>query len=196
MGISTKQLKAIHTLLQGFGGGTIISEGVVNLSLALGLGQKQVTELTSFQIVRISITYNEILGRPLLSKIKAIISTFHLAMKFPTNGGVEVVRGDQTTARHCYMTNVRGINSNVMQMSSPDLEVRERLAHVEELLELEPGKKVKVDRNLNASLTTALVTILSRSIDVLEWKLEDMPGIDPMVAVHKLNVNPGANPVK
>ncbi|XP_022843439.1 uncharacterized protein LOC111366994 [Olea europaea var. sylvestris] len=99
MGISSQQLKAVKTPLQGFGGGVITPEGVVELPLTLGSGQKQVTEMTSFQVVRVSMAYNAILGRPLLNKIKAIVFTFHLAMKFPTSNGVGVVRGDQTAAR-------------------------------------------------------------------------------------------------
>ncbi|XP_022880891.1 uncharacterized protein LOC111398189 [Olea europaea var. sylvestris] len=99
MEISSQQLKAVKTPLQGFGGGVITPEGVVELPLTLGSGQKQVTEMTSFQVVRVLMAYNAILGRPLLNKIKAIVSTFHLAMKFPTSNGVGVVRGDQIAAR-------------------------------------------------------------------------------------------------
>lgn len=43
MGILAEQLKVIKTPLQGFGGGTIISKGVVNLPLTLGSNQKYVT---------------------------------------------------------------------------------------------------------------------------------------------------------
>ncbi|XP_022859172.1 uncharacterized protein LOC111379964 [Olea europaea var. sylvestris] len=50
MGISSHQLKAVKTPLQGFGGGVITPEGVVELPLTLGSGQKQVTEMTSFQV--------------------------------------------------------------------------------------------------------------------------------------------------
>ncbi|XP_022886718.1 uncharacterized protein LOC111402570 [Olea europaea var. sylvestris] len=53
MGISSQQLKAVKTHLQGFGGGVITPEGVVELPLTLGSGQKQVTEMTSFQVVRV-----------------------------------------------------------------------------------------------------------------------------------------------
>ncbi|XP_022895348.1 uncharacterized protein LOC111409539 [Olea europaea var. sylvestris] len=91
MGISPEQLKTVKTPLQGFRGGIIVLEGVVELPLTLSSGKEQVTVITSFQIVRLSMAYNAILGRPLLNKVKAIVSTFHLAMKFPTNHGVGVV---------------------------------------------------------------------------------------------------------
>ncbi|XP_022850864.1 uncharacterized protein LOC111372708 [Olea europaea var. sylvestris] len=106
MGISPKQLKAVKTPLQGFGGGIIIPEGIVELPLTLGVGSTQVTEITPFQVVNTPMAYNIILGRPLLNKIQAVVSTFHLAMKFPTGHGIGVVRGDQMVARQCYVTSI------------------------------------------------------------------------------------------
>ncbi|XP_022883850.1 uncharacterized protein LOC111400691 [Olea europaea var. sylvestris] len=74
-----------------FGGGIIIPEGIVELPLTLGVGSTQVTEITPFQVVNTPMAYNIILGRPPLNKIQAIVSTFHLAMKFPTGHGIGVV---------------------------------------------------------------------------------------------------------
>ncbi|XP_022873363.1 uncharacterized protein LOC111392285 [Olea europaea var. sylvestris] len=102
MGISPKQLKAVKTPLQGFGGGVFIPEGIVELPLTLGTGSTQVMEITPFQAVNTLMAYNIILGRPLPNKIQAIVSTFHLAMKFPIGHGIGVVRGDQIAARQCY----------------------------------------------------------------------------------------------
>ncbi|XP_022867175.1 uncharacterized protein LOC111386905 [Olea europaea var. sylvestris] len=151
MGISVEQLKPVKTPLQGFGGGAITPEGIVGLPMTLGSEGWQVTHIITFEVVRTPMAYNAIRGRPLLNKIRAVISTFHLAMKFPTYSGVGVVRGSQTMARQCYVTSVRKIKGDVMQLSELELELenRGRLAPVEEL-----------------------------------------------VAVHKLNVNPGAKPIK
>ncbi|XP_022869438.1 uncharacterized protein LOC111388859 [Olea europaea var. sylvestris] len=73
MGISLKQFKAIKTPLQGFGGGVIIPEDIVELPLTLGSGNTQVMEITPFQVVNTPMAYNIILGRPLLNKIQAIV---------------------------------------------------------------------------------------------------------------------------
>ncbi|XP_022897821.1 uncharacterized protein LOC111411533 [Olea europaea var. sylvestris] len=171
MGISPEQLKTVKTPLQGFRG-----------------------------IVRSSMAYNVILGRPLLNKVKAIVSTFHLAMKFPTSHGVGVVRENQAAARQCYVTCVQEIKMDIMQVSEKEeeLEHRGRLAPVEELLEIElkQGKKVTVGRDLNTALMTELIDCLSRNIDVFAWKVEDMLGIDPEVVVHRLNTKPETHPVK
>ncbi|XP_022860123.1 uncharacterized protein LOC111380720 [Olea europaea var. sylvestris] len=95
MGISTKQLKQIRVLLQGFDSGVVTSEGITELPLTLGSEGKQVTWFITFHVVRAPMAYNAILGRPLLNGIKVIVSTFHLAMKFPTSNGIGVVRGNQ-----------------------------------------------------------------------------------------------------
>ncbi|XP_022883875.1 uncharacterized protein LOC111400717 [Olea europaea var. sylvestris] len=148
MGISTEQLKPIKTPLQGFGGGVITPESIVGLPLKLGSERKQVTQITTFEVVRTPMAYNVILGRPLLNRIRAIVSTFHLATKFPTNNGIKVVPGSQTVARQCYVTSVRKIKGNVMQVSElePKHENHERLAPVEGLqeVELEPARKVTI----------------------------------------------------
>ena len=57
----------------------------------------------TFLVVDCSSLYNAILGRPTLNSWKAVTSTYHLMIKFPTEYGVGEVRGDQVTARECYI---------------------------------------------------------------------------------------------
>ena len=52
-------------------------------------------------------SYNAIIGRPTLVAMKAVTSIYHLCLKFPTLGGVEVVRGNQYEARMCYTTSIK-----------------------------------------------------------------------------------------
>ncbi|MFG1569959.1 hypothetical protein ACDT16_13830, partial [Staphylococcus aureus] len=51
-----------------------------------------------------------------------------------------------------------------------------------------------------ASLTDddrgSLIQLVQDYIDIFAWSYEDMPGLDPQVAVHKLNIKPDAKPVK
>ena len=41
----------------------------------------------------------------------------------------------------------------------------------------------------------AIITFLKDNQDVFTWSHEDMPGIDPSVMVHRLNVLPSFSPI-
>ena len=47
--------------------------------------------------------YNAILGRPTLNSWKAVTSTYHLIIKFPTNYEVGELQGNQVAAHECYV---------------------------------------------------------------------------------------------
>lgn len=87
------------------------------------------------------------------------------------------------------------IKDDVMQLSKLELEHENhgKLAPVEELaeieLELEPDRKVTIERELDVAIMAELIICLSQNIDVFTWIVKDMPGINPKVTVHRLNVN-------
>jgi hypothetical protein len=60
----------------------------------------------------------------------------------------------------------------------------------------DPGKKVSIGSQLPQLVKEDLVAFLKHNSDVFAWSHEDMPGIDPSVIVHKLNVEPSHRPVK
>ena len=54
--------------------------------------------------------YNVIIGHPTLNKIQVATSTYHLLVKFPTIGGIGVLRGNQTESREIYEATNRAIH--------------------------------------------------------------------------------------
>jgi hypothetical protein len=60
----------------------------------------------------------------------------------------------------------------------------------------DPGKRVRIGSQLPQLVKEDLVAFLRRNSDVFAQSHEDMPGIDPSVIVHKLNVDPNHQPVK
>ena len=53
------------------------------------------------------LAYNILLSRPSLNTIRAIPSTYHMVIKFPTANGVGMVRGNQRIARECYSASMK-----------------------------------------------------------------------------------------
>ena len=60
-----------------------------------------VSSLTEFWVLNSYYPYNAILGRPWPHKMRAVPSTLHQRLKFPTPEGIMEVRGDQVTAKQC-----------------------------------------------------------------------------------------------
>ena len=54
-------------------------------------------------MVDCSSAYNAILGQPTLNSWKAMTSTYHLMIKFPTDYGVGELQGNQVAAQECYI---------------------------------------------------------------------------------------------
>ncbi|KAL5543867.1 hypothetical protein UlMin_007651 [Ulmus minor] len=88
--------------LSGFTGDSISSEGILNLPVELGSSPCQHIQAVDFVLVDCPSPYNAIIGRPTLNKIRAVTLTYHLLVKFPTIGGIGILRGDQTESREIY----------------------------------------------------------------------------------------------
>ena len=89
--------------LIGFGGMEVQPVGTVTLPVVVGSYPQQITKSVNFLMVDCSSSYNAIIGMPTLNSWKAITSTYHLLVKFPTECGIGQVQGDQLTAKECYL---------------------------------------------------------------------------------------------
>ena len=57
-------------------------------------------------------------------------------------------------------------------------------------------KPVFKSESLAPSEKEDLIKLIREYIDVFAWNYEDMPGLDPQIAMHRLNINPDTKPVK
>ena len=103
MGIDRERLILTNAPLVSFGGTRVLPLGAVTLSIVVGDYPQQITKDVTFLVVDCLSAYNAILGRPTLNLWKAVTSTYHLMIKFPTNYGVGELRGNQVAARECYV---------------------------------------------------------------------------------------------
>ena len=58
-----------------------------------------------------------------------------------------------------------------------------------------PEKFTRIGTSMKEKTKQDLVQFLRKSIDVFAWSHKDMPGIDPSVITHCLNVHPSSKPV-
>ncbi|KAK3018757.1 hypothetical protein RJ639_004243 [Escallonia herrerae] len=104
----------MDTPLYGFFNHPVAAEGIIALPVAIGTPPAQANFMLDFVVVKVPSAYNAILGRPALNRLQAVVSTYHLKMKFPTDHGIGEVKGDQTTARQCYVTSCRSKNKEAL----------------------------------------------------------------------------------
>ena len=117
--------------LIGFEGIRVFPLGAVTLFVMVGDYPQQITKDVTFLVVDCSSAYNAILGRPTLNSWKAVTSTYHLMIKFPTEYGMGELRGNQVVARECYIAMLE------MDGHQQTMCIEEQWAIVEPIEELE-----------------------------------------------------------
>ncbi|XP_030946323.1 uncharacterized protein LOC115970840 [Quercus lobata] len=103
MRIDKEWLALTNAPLMGFGGTKVFPLGAIILVVTAGDYTQQITKEVTFLVVDFSSAYNAILGRPTLNSWKAVTSTYHLMIKFPTKYRVGELQGNQIAARECYI---------------------------------------------------------------------------------------------
>ena len=103
MRLGRDQFHLVNSPLVGFGGMKVQPVGTITLPMMVGAYPQQITKEVNFLVMDCSSSYNVIIGRPTLNNWKAVTSTYHLSVKFPTGYGIRQVQGDQLATRKCYL---------------------------------------------------------------------------------------------
>ena len=102
----------------------------------MGEAPKRATHLLLFIVVDIPFDYCVLFGRPGINQFRAIPSTFHNKMKFPTPYGVGEIVGDRKTAWKCYSMSTRHCN----QEPEGELMVLSHMGGLPDVLMMENGE--------------------------------------------------------
>ncbi|KAL0440561.1 UNVERIFIED_CONTAM: hypothetical protein Slati_2539100 [Sesamum latifolium] len=191
-------LEAVDTSLYGFAGEVVHPKGMISLLLTLGTSPLRKTCLLKFLVVDIPLTYNVILGCPTLNAFSAIISTYHMKIKFPVVGGVGETQADIVQARKYYVEAIKRRKKIVLEEASgeknpskrgkdpmPRPELKEETSvtvqPVEELLTVElipgdPDKTTKVGSKMKEDVREQVINCLRKNKDILAWTPQDLEG--------------------
>ena len=105
-GLKNNDLSRYDTPLIGFDDHMVISEG--QITLPVNMEGKEV--MVTFIVVASFSPYIAILGKPWIHAMGVVPSTLHIKVKFCTEQGIVIIRGNQQMARQCLVAAVdRGI---------------------------------------------------------------------------------------
>ncbi|XP_024006567.1 uncharacterized protein LOC112083074 [Eutrema salsugineum] len=191
MGINLSEVMAIPKPLTGFSGETTMIMGTIRLSVVAG----RVTRIVEFCVTDHPAIYNVIMGTPWINAMRAVPSTYHLCLKFPTPAGIKTIWGNQKESRMCYLAEHK--------LRNPIVESRETRAEpvcdaVDSVCidDERPERCVEIGAKLEEPLRSKLLSLHKENINTFAWTAEDMSGISIDVTCHELNVDPTFKPIK
>ena len=103
LGLGKSDLAEFGSPVFGFSGESIIPLGKMTLLVLTGPINLQ----TEFIVIQAPSPYNAIMGRSWLHRMRAIPSTLHQKLRFPTKDGVMEINGDQVAAKQCVLAAVK-----------------------------------------------------------------------------------------
>ena len=191
--LDPKRLRLFESPLVSFNGDRVYPRGIMTLTVTVGTQPRQLTHQLDFLVVDCPSSYNVIIGRPILNRWKAAMSTYCLKIKFPTDNGVGEVRRNQILARECYQAVLakRENHTWIIGEEENNVEALETVALVED----GTTKTTRIGTTLSPKMRTRLIQFLKENLDVFAWSPEDMPCISPKIIQHKLNVDSERKPI-
>jgi len=96
--------------------------GYLELRTTFTDGTSSHTESIRYLVVNTNSSYNILLGRPELNRLRAVASTRHMKMKLPDlSGRVIGIKSDQEEARECYENSLKTKRGVIMVMERPPI---------------------------------------------------------------------------
>ena len=101
-------------------------------------------------------------------------------------------------ARECYIAMLEMEDHQQTMCIGEQRTMAEPVEELEEVVlnESRLGQTTRMGTLASPMILQDLAGFLSMNQDVFTWSHEDMPGIDPSVIVHRLNVNPASSPIR
>ncbi|XP_023875824.1 uncharacterized protein LOC111988261 [Quercus suber] len=103
LGLKPQDLTPYNSPLISFEGRPVTPKGWIRLPVQAG---SEVVEL-DFIVVDVYSPYTALVGRPWIHALGAVPSTLHQKVKYPSEGQIHEIRGDQSAARQCLVAAIQ-----------------------------------------------------------------------------------------
>ena len=103
LNLKSKDLTPYISPLVSFEGKVVIPKGQIRLPVQIGL---EVVEV-DFIVVDASSPFTAIVAKPWLHTLEAVSSTLHQKVKYPSEGQVKEILGDQSVVRQCLVAAIQ-----------------------------------------------------------------------------------------
>ncbi|RDX65247.1 hypothetical protein CR513_56103, partial [Mucuna pruriens] len=183
------------------------------IKTTFGRGSSARTVLVPYMVVNTWASYSMIIGRLTLNKLRVVVPTPHLYMKYLAGKEVGIIRADQKVACCCYKDNLKvgrripnhnRVDGSYSSINFLDLDSHQhpkdrRPWSTDSLKEVQIGPcrmgKTKIGIALDGELKEKLIPFLTENRDIFAWTLVDMPGIDPDILCCCLSIAPRARSI-
>ncbi|XP_027922774.1 uncharacterized protein LOC114180671 [Vigna unguiculata] len=203
MNLSKDLIVPYNEQIVGFSGERVDTRGYLDLRTRIGSRRDGREVRVRFLLVEANTSYNVLLGRPCLNAFGAIVSTLHLAMKFPSDKGtICTVHADQQIARQCYAAGLkiapysRPRKQQCSEVAMTDLDHRtnmeDRIQPGGDTKEISIGTRpyqiTKIGVAMRPDEEELMGAVILENKDFFAWSSANMPGIHPDVMSHKLAI--------
>ena len=214
LGLKQSNLQSYDAPLFGFSGESIQSMGQITLIVHTG----PISLETEFIVINVSSPYTAIMGQRWLHRLKAVPSSLHQKLCFPTDFGIMEIKGDQVASKQCIMAAIKqnpleskqkgkmaaqcskGLQQLEKARDAYTEKCQETYTPCEELetvtFSSDPEKYFKIDQELSPIDRTELADFLANNVDVFAWDPYEVLGVDPNYIEHRLIIDPHSKPVQ
>jgi hypothetical protein len=103
LGLKQSDLQPYDAPLVGFLGESIRPIGRITMTVHTG----PISLNTEFLVINMPSPYTAIMGRRWLHILKAVPSSLHQKLRFPTDFGIMEIKGDQVASKQCIMAAIK-----------------------------------------------------------------------------------------
>ncbi|GJS24521.1 reverse transcriptase domain-containing protein [Tanacetum coccineum] len=163
------RLKRCRAQLVGFSGEMYHPLGIIDLRVTMGKAGRNKTVLMEFAIIKCRSPYNVIIGQTRMRSLRAVGSTIHSMIKFPTNQGIVTMETSREALWECkHLERVQG------PMPLEKTRDRENTEEVFTINHERLNQYVTMGTTLITDYKRLLTDVLWKNMEVFQWLKEGM----------------------